>query len=153
MFKDLNEVTSSDDWFPYEFIDDKVNIKFNETKGWLAGDEMKKDTKNYVESVNHDPNWLDTINIKLISSWSIVNTLTSSCKYIFNGSKTTFLLHLTEHWSFRVCLVLRKWLRHNYSYILHIKQRLSILCAVISRRLFSFDMLKAKRIFFVSYTC
>ena len=31
--------------------------------------------------------------LKLISSSSIVNTLTSSCKFLFNGAKTMVLLH------------------------------------------------------------
>ena len=63
MFKDLDEVPSSDYWFPYEYIDAGVNNKLDKTKGQLAGDEMGKYTKHYVESLNHDPNWLKTITI------------------------------------------------------------------------------------------
>ena len=50
---------------------------------------------------------------------------------------------------FHVCLVLRKWLCQNSSYILKLKQWLSILCSVISERLFSFDLLKSKKRFFI----
>ena len=41
LFKDLNEVPSSNDWFPYEYVDDEVNMKLDKTKGLLAGDEME----------------------------------------------------------------------------------------------------------------
>ena len=61
VFKDLTEVLSSDDWSPYEYIDDEVNKKLDKTKGQIAGDEMEKETKQYMESLNHDPNWLKTI--------------------------------------------------------------------------------------------
>ena len=41
VFKYLNEVTPSDDWFPYEYIDAEVNKKLEKTKGRLAGDDME----------------------------------------------------------------------------------------------------------------
>ena len=37
MFKDLNEVTPSYDWFPYEYIDAEFNKKLDKIKGQLAG--------------------------------------------------------------------------------------------------------------------
>ena len=55
-FKDLNEVPPSDDWFPYEYIDAEVNNKSEKTKGRIAGDEMEKENKYYVEYLNHGPN-------------------------------------------------------------------------------------------------
>ena len=61
MFKYLNEVPPSDYWFPCEYIDSVVKNKLEKTKGQLAGDEMEKETKLYVESLNHDPNWLKKI--------------------------------------------------------------------------------------------
>ena len=61
VYKDLNKVSTSDDWFPYEYIDAEVNKKVDKTKVLNAGDEMKKETKHDVESLNHDPNWLKTI--------------------------------------------------------------------------------------------
>ena len=63
MFKYLNEVPPSDDWFKYEYIDADINKKLDKTKGRLAGDEMEKETKHYVEYLNHDLNWLKTITI------------------------------------------------------------------------------------------
>ena len=65
LFKYLNDVPSSDDWFSYEYIDAEVKKKVNKTKGQLSGNEMEKETKHYVESLNHDSNWLKTINIKI----------------------------------------------------------------------------------------
>ena len=65
MFKDLNEVPPSDDLFQYKYIDAEVNKKSEKTKGRLAGDEMKNETKHYVEYLNHDPNWLKTITTEI----------------------------------------------------------------------------------------
>ena len=65
MFKDLNEVPPSDDWFSYEYIDAEFKNKLDKTKGQLTGDGMEKETKHYVESINHNPNWLKKISIKI----------------------------------------------------------------------------------------
>ena len=65
MFKDLNEVQHSYDWFPYEYIDYEVNMKVDKTKGQIAGYEMENETKNNVEYLNHDPNWLQAITIDI----------------------------------------------------------------------------------------
>ena len=56
MFKVLNEVPPSDDQAPNEYIDAEVKKKLDETKGQLAGDEMENETKNYLESLNQNPN-------------------------------------------------------------------------------------------------
>ena len=45
VFKDLNEVPLSDDWFPYEYIDAEINKKLDKTKGQLAGYGIEKYTK------------------------------------------------------------------------------------------------------------
>ena len=42
-----------------------MNNKLDQTKGRLSGDEMEKETKNYVEYLNHDPNWLKKITIEI----------------------------------------------------------------------------------------
>ena len=56
VFKCLNDVPPSDDWFPYEYIDAEFKKKVKETKGQLKGYEMEKETKHYVEYLNIDPN-------------------------------------------------------------------------------------------------
>ena len=58
VFKYLNQVQPSDHWFPYKYIDAEVKNKIDKTKRQLAGDEMEKESKHYVEYLNHDPNWL-----------------------------------------------------------------------------------------------
>ena len=65
VFKDLNDVPPSDGWFPYEYIDAVVKKKVKKHKGQIAGDEMEKETKHYVEYLNHDPNWLKTMTIEI----------------------------------------------------------------------------------------
>ena len=65
MFKYLNEFPPSDDWYPYEYINAEVKKKPEKTKGQLTGDEMEKETKNYMEYLNHNPNWLKTITIEI----------------------------------------------------------------------------------------
>ena len=37
IFKYLNEITPSDNWFPYEYIDAEVNTKLYKAKGRLVG--------------------------------------------------------------------------------------------------------------------
>ena len=65
MFKDLNEVPPSDDCLPYEYIDAEINKKSDKTKARLAGNEIEKDTKHYMEYLNHNPNWLNTITVEM----------------------------------------------------------------------------------------
>ena len=75
MFIDLNGFPPSDDWFTYEYIDAKVKKKVDKTKGQLTGDEMENETKHYVESLNHDPKWLNTITIE-------IDKFLINCEYI-----------------------------------------------------------------------
>ena len=75
MFKDSNEVPPSDDWFLYEYIDAEVQMKVDKTKGQLAGDEMEKETKHYMEYFNQNTNWLKMITIE-------INKYLIDCEYI-----------------------------------------------------------------------
>ena len=65
MFKDLNDFPPSDDWLPNEYINAEVKKKVDKTKGQHAGDEMENETKHYVESLNHNTNWLKTITTEI----------------------------------------------------------------------------------------
>ena len=56
MFKYLNDVPLSVGCFPYEYIDAEVKKKLDKTKGKPADNEREKETKHYVESLNHAPN-------------------------------------------------------------------------------------------------
>ena len=98
MFKDLNEVLLSYYWFTYEYIDAEVNNKLGKTKGRLAGDEMGKETKHYMESLNHGPNWLKTRTIeidKFLIDRDYMNFFVQI--YICNREKTTDIIHPTKH--------------------------------------------------------
>ena len=86
LFKILNEVPPSDDWFPYKYIDDEVEKIIYKTKGQLTGDEMEKGTKNYVESLNHDPNWLTKISIEID-------------KFLINREDIDFFMKMYMQWS------------------------------------------------------
>ena len=85
MFKDLNEVPPSDDWFPYEYIDAEVKKKIDKTKRQPAGDEILKETKNYVESLNHDPNGLQKISIGIY-------------KFLINREYIDFFIKIYLQW-------------------------------------------------------
>ena len=50
VFEYLNDVPASYGWFPCEYIDTDIRKKVNKTKEQLAGDEMEKETKHYMES-------------------------------------------------------------------------------------------------------
>ena len=65
MLKILNKFPPSDDWFSHEYIDAEVKEKVDKTKGQITGNEIEKETKHYVESLNHDPNWLNAITIEI----------------------------------------------------------------------------------------
>ena len=65
VLKDLNKITSTYDWFPYEYINAEVNNKLDKTKGRLVGDEMEKESIDYVEYLIQDSNWLNMITIEV----------------------------------------------------------------------------------------
>ena len=86
MLKYLNEVPPPDDWFSYEYIDAEANKKLDKTKGQLSGNGMENKTKNYVESLNHDHNWLKKITIE-------IDNLLINCKFI------NFFIQTYMQWS------------------------------------------------------
>ena len=86
MFKYLNEVPPSDDWLPYEYIDSKVKNKVEETRRQLAGNELEKETKNYVEYLNHYTKWLKKISIEID-------------KFLINHKYIEFLMQIYMQWS------------------------------------------------------
>ena len=86
VFKYLNYFSPLDDWFTYEYIDAEVKNKVYKTKRQLAGDEIEKETKHYVESLNHDPNWLNTVTIE-------IDKFLVDCEYI------DFFMQIYMHWS------------------------------------------------------
>ena len=65
------------------------------------------------------------------------------------GWSRTVVFDPSKNWSFHACLILRNWLCHNSSYILKMKQWPSVFCAVISKGLLPFNLLKLKKQFFI----
>ena len=86
MFKYLNEIPRSYDWFPYKYIDAEVNKKVGNTKGQPAGNEIEKETKHCVQYLNHDPNLLKTITIEID-------------KLLINRQYIDFLVQMYMQWS------------------------------------------------------
>ena len=86
MIKDSNEVPPSDYWLSYEYIDAEVKKKIYKTRRELAGDEMAKETKHYVESLNHDHNWLKKISIEIDN-------------FLINYEYIDFFMHMYMQWS------------------------------------------------------
>ena len=85
MFKDLNEVPPSDNCYPYEYIDAEVENKLDINKGQLTGNEMEKETKNYVEYLNNDPNWSKRINTEID-------------KFLINREYIDFFMQMYMQW-------------------------------------------------------
>ena len=86
VFKYLNEVPPSYDWFPYEYIDAEFKKKVDRTKGQLTGNEMEKETKHYVEYLNHYTKWLKKISIEID-------------KFLINHKYIEFLMQIYMQWS------------------------------------------------------
>ena len=85
VFKDLNEVPPSYDWFPYEYIDAEVKKKTEKTKRQITGNEMERKTKHYVESLNRDPNWLNIFFIEID-------------KFLINREYIDFFMNIYMQW-------------------------------------------------------
>ena len=61
MFRDLDVNPTSETWFPNKYIEDDIKKKVDKTIGKLASDEMENEIRHYVESLNHDPQWVRRI--------------------------------------------------------------------------------------------
>ena len=123
-------------------------------KGRLTGDVMEKQTKHYVESLNHDPNWLNTINIE-------IDKFLIDCEYI------EFFMKMYMQWikddgstSSSRTLIIPPLPRFEIlalsKFQLYIETETMTPCFVccnFPRRLFSFDLLKSEKIFFVFCSC
>ena len=71
MFINLHDVPTLENWFPNKYIEAEINKKLDKARGQLASDEMKNEIRHYVESLNHDPQWVriirDDINKLLVN--------------------------------------------------------------------------------------
>ena len=135
MFKDLNEVPPSYDWFPYEYIYAEVKNKIDETRRQLAGNEMEKETKHYVEYINHYPNWLKKISIEID-------------KFLINSEYIDFCVQIYMQWrkdegstsSFRALIIPRlscfeKLTLSLFKVYVETETMTHFFCSVIAKRL------------------
>ena len=75
VFSNLHDVPTSENWFPNKYIEAEIKKKVDKTRGQLASDEMAYGIRHYVESLNHDPQWVLRITID-------INKLLDDCEYI-----------------------------------------------------------------------
>ena len=83
----------------------------------------------------------------LISYLLTMNTLNFSYKYICNEAVITVILHPTKNQLLNVCHILRNLLCHNLGYILKLEQWLIVMCAIIVKCVFSFNLLMLQKFF------
>ena len=65
VFINLHDAPTSENWFPNKYIEAEIKKKLGKTRGQLASDEMENEIKHYVESLNHDPQWVRIITIDI----------------------------------------------------------------------------------------
>ena len=61
MSKNLDDVPTSENWFPNKYIEDEIKKKLDKTRGQLASDEMEYEIRHNIEYLNHDPQWVRRI--------------------------------------------------------------------------------------------
>ena len=65
MFSNLHHVPTSKNWFPNKYTEVDIKKKLEKTREKLAGDEMENEIRHYVESLNHNPQWVRRITIDI----------------------------------------------------------------------------------------
>ena len=61
MFRNLYVDPTSENWFPNKYIEAKIKKKLDKTIGQIASDEMENEIRHYIESINHNPQWVRRI--------------------------------------------------------------------------------------------
>ena len=61
VLRDLDGISTSETWFPRKYIDDEINKKVDKTRDELASDEMVYEIRQYIDSLNHNSIWVQTI--------------------------------------------------------------------------------------------
>ena len=100
MFSNLHDVPTSENWFSNKYIEAEIKKKLDKTRGQLASDEMENEIKHYVESLNHDPQWVRIITIDinkfLVDREYIDFFMNPKCKTMRGNGFTAFLLHVAQ---------------------------------------------------------
>ena len=58
VFRNLYVDPSSDNWFPNKYIEADIKKKLDKARGQLASDEMENEIRHYIDSLNHDLQWV-----------------------------------------------------------------------------------------------
>ena len=61
MFSNLHDVPTSENWFLNKYIEADIKNKLDKTRGQLESDEMDNEIRHYIDSLNHDPQWVRRI--------------------------------------------------------------------------------------------
>ena len=127
--------------FHHQIIGSRMNIlmlrsrrKLEETNRQLTGDEMKNETKHYVEYLNHNPNWLKKISIEID-------------KFLINHEYIDFFIQIYMQWikddgstSYFQTLIFPRLpcfeKLAKFKVYIETETTTHFLCAVISKRLF-----------------
>ena len=70
---------TSENWFPSKYIEAEIKKKCYKTIGQLASDEMENEIRNYIYSLNHDPQWVrrttNDINKLLVNRGAVITVI------------------------------------------------------------------------------
>ena len=58
---DLDDISTSENWFLNKYIVDKIKKKVDKTRDQLASDEMAYDISKYIDCLKHNPSWVGRI--------------------------------------------------------------------------------------------
>ena len=61
MFRNLYVDPTSKTWFLNKYIEGEIKKQLDTTRGQLASDEMENEIRHFVESLNHDIQWVRRI--------------------------------------------------------------------------------------------
>ena len=87
MFSNLHDVPTSKNCFPNKYFEAEIKKKLDKTRGQLASDEMENEIRHFVESLNHDPQWVRRIT-------NDINKLPVNREYIY-----FFMKYIYMQWS------------------------------------------------------
>ena len=61
VFRNFYVDPTSETWFPNKYIEAQIKKKLDKTRGQLASDEMENEIRHYIDSLNHNPQWVGII--------------------------------------------------------------------------------------------
>ena len=86
MLRNLYVDPTSENWFTNKYIEAEIKKKLDKTRGQLSSDEMENEIRHYIDSLNHDPQW-----VRIITN--DINKFLVNCEYI------EFFMQIYIQWS------------------------------------------------------